>query len=167
MDTAKLPGPVLHHVAGVQGLHGGDRQAMSVAGAEGAGRGHPHILCAPAGHGRDLTPVPVPALHVLGRGRARRPILPTQDTIGAGAGVAPVPDLRVVEGGVTAKTIFETAAVGQSHRGISCSYPFLHIRFDRLSRVVNHSYPSTFVILKCTTCESFDLRVQRKGYQRS
>ena len=96
-DTVKLPGPVLHHVAGVQGLHGGDHQAMSVVGMEGAGRGRPHSLCIPAGHRRDLTPVPVPALHVLGRGRAPCLILPTRGTVGAEAGVGPVLDLRVVE----------------------------------------------------------------------
>ena len=165
-DTVKLPGLALHHVAAVRDLHGDDRQVTSVADTEGADRGRPHILCVPAGHGRDLTPVLVRALRVLGRGRAPCLILPTQGTVGAGAGVAPVLDLRVVEGGATAKTIFETAVVGPSHRGINYSYPFLHTRFDRLSRVVNHSYPSTFVTLKCTTCESFDLRVQRKGYQR-
>ena len=121
VDTVQLPGPVLHHVAGVQGLHGGDHQAMSVVDMEGADRGRPHILCVPVGHGRDLTLVLVPALHVLGRGRAPCLILPTQGTVGAEAGVAPVLDLRVVEGGAIAKTIFETAVVGRSHREISYS----------------------------------------------
>ena len=159
-DTVKLPGLALHHVAAVRDLHGDDRQATSVADTEGAGRGRPHILCVPAGHGPDLTPVLVPALHVLGRGRAPCLILPTRDTAGAGAGVAPVLDLRVMEGGATAKTIFETAVVGPSHQGISCSYCFLRIRFDHLSRAINHSYPSTFVTLKCTTCESFNIHTR-------
>ena len=167
VDTVKLLGLGLHHVAGVQGLHGDDRQATSVPeSTEGADRGRPHTLCVPVGHGRDLTLVPAPALHTLARGRALCLILPIQGTVGAGAGVAPVLDLRVVEGGVTAKMIFETAVVGRSRQGISCSYPFLHIRFDRLSEAINHSHPSTFVILKCTICEPFNPRVQREEYQQ-
>ena len=35
VDTVKLPVLILHHVAGVQGLRGDDRQATSVAGTEG------------------------------------------------------------------------------------------------------------------------------------
>ena len=166
VDTLRLPVLILHHVAGVQGLRGDDRQATSVGGAEGADQGRPYILCVPADHGRSLTPVPVTALHALARGRARCLILPSRGTVGAGAGVAPAPDLRVVEGGATAKTIFETAVVDRSHPGASCFYPFLRLRFDRLSRAVDHSYPSIFKTLKCMICESFNLRVQRKGYRR-
>ena len=167
VDTVKLLGLGLHHVAGVQGLHGDDRQATSVPeSTEGADRGRPHTLCVPVGHGRDLTLVPPPALHTLARGRALCLILPIQGAVGAEAGVAPVPDLRVVEGGVTAKMIFETAVVGRSRQGISCSSPFLHIRFDRLSEAINHSHPSTFVILKCTICEPFNPRAQREEYQQ-
>jgi len=162
VDSVKLLGLVLHHVAGALGLCGDGRQATSVAGTEGADRGRRHILCVPAGHGRDLTRVPVPALHVLVRGRARCLIPPTRGTVGAGAGVAPVHDPRVVEGGATAKTTSETAVVDRSHRGINCSYPFLRIRFDHLSRATSHSYSSTFVTLKCTICKTFNLRVQRK-----
>ena len=121
------------------------------------------ILCVPAGHGRDITPVP--ALDVLGRGRTPYLILPTRGTVGAGAEVAPVLDLRVAEGGATVKMIFETAVVGPSHRGISCSRPFPRVRFDRPSRAIDHSYPSIFVTLKCKICESFNPCVQRKGYR--
>ena len=49
VDIVKLPGLVLHHVAGVQGLRGYDHQATSVADTEAADRGHPFILCVPAG----------------------------------------------------------------------------------------------------------------------
>ena len=35
-DTVELPGLVLRHIAGAQGLNGDDRQATSVAGTEGA-----------------------------------------------------------------------------------------------------------------------------------
>ena len=138
VDTVKLLGLGLHPVAGVQGLHGDDRQATGVPeSTEGADRGRAHTLCVPVSHGRDLTLVPAPALHALARGRALCLILPVQGAVGAEAGVAPVPDLRVVEGGVTAKMIFETAVLGRSRRGISYSlYPFLHIHFDRLRELL-------------------------------
>lgn len=118
VDIVEPLGLVLH-LAGV-GPHADDRQATNVAGTEGAGRGRPRTLCALVGHGRDLTLVPV--LRVLGRGRAPCLTLPTRGTVGAGAGVAPVLDLRVVEGGATAKTISEIAGAGRGRQGISRPY---------------------------------------------
>lgn len=122
VDTVEPLGLVLRLV-GV-GPHVDDHQATNVAGTEGAGRGRPRTLCALVGRGRDLTLVP--ALHVLDRGRAPCLTLPTRGTVGAGAGVVPVLDLRVVEGGATAKTIFEIAGAGRGHQGIS--HPYLSVR---------------------------------------
>jgi len=121
VDIVKTLGLVLHLV-GVPDLHADDRQVMSVAGTEGAERGRLHTLCVLVVQGRDLTLALDPVLHVLARGRAPCLTLPTRGTVGAEAGVAHVLGLRVVEGGVTAQMIFETAVVGRSHRGISYLY---------------------------------------------
>ena len=121
VDIVKTLGLVLH-LAGVPDLHADDRQATSVVGMEGAERDRLHTLCVLAAQGRDLTLALDPVLHVLARGRAPCLTLPTRGTVGAGAGVARVPDPRAVEGGVTAQMIFETAVVGRSHRGTSYLY---------------------------------------------
>lgn len=121
VGIVKSLGLVLH-LAEVAGPHAGGRQATNVEDTEGAGRGRPRTLCVPAGHGRDLTLVPVPVLHVLGRGRAPCPTLLIRGT--AGVGVARVLDQRVVEGEVIAKTTSETAVVGLGHQGSSCLYFF-------------------------------------------
>lgn len=93
VDIVKSLGLVLHYLAGVLDPHADGRRATSVAGTEGAERGRLHTLCAPVAHGRDLTLVPVPALHVLARGRAPCLTLPTRGTVGVGAGVSHVLDL--------------------------------------------------------------------------
>ena len=88
VDIVKALGLVLHRVAGLLDLLAGGRQVMSVEGMEDAERGPLRILYGPVAHERGLTLVHVPALHVLARGRALCPTLPTRDTVGAGAGVA-------------------------------------------------------------------------------
>jgi len=98
VDIVKALGLVLHYVAGLLDLRADGRRVTSVEGTEDAGRGRLHILCVPVVHERDLTlvrvPAPhVPAPHVLARGRVPCLILPTRGTVGAGAGVALVPDL--------------------------------------------------------------------------
>jgi len=154
VDIVKNLGLVLHLV-GVPDLHADDRQATSVAGTEGAERGRLHTLCVLVAQGQDLTLALDPVLHVLARGRAPCLILPTRGTVGAGAGVAHVLGLRVVEGGVIAQMIFETAVVGRSHRRISYLYfplyPFclpcnitcstLHLPASYLQGVCNASPP--------------------------
>ena len=92
-DTVRSRGLVLHCLAGVLCPRADGRRATSVAGTAGAERGRRRTLCVLAVHGRDLTLVLVPALHVLARGRAPCLIPPTRDTVGAGAGVARVLDL--------------------------------------------------------------------------
>jgi hypothetical protein len=121
VDIVKVLGLVLHLV-GVLDPLADDRQATSVAGTEGAERGRLHTLCVLVAQGRDPTLAPVPVLHVLARGRAPCLTLPTRGTVGAGAGVARVLDLRVVGGGVTAQMIFEIAVAGRGHRRISRLY---------------------------------------------
>jgi len=93
VDIVKALGLVLHYVAGLLDLRADGRRVTSVEGTEDAGRGRLHILCVPVVHERDLTLVRVPAPHVLARGRVPCLILPTRGTVGAGAGVALVPDL--------------------------------------------------------------------------
>lgn len=94
----------------------------------------PRTLCVLVGHGRDLTLVPAPTSHVLGRGRA--PALPTWDTVGAGAGAGTVLDLRALEGGATVRTISETAVADRGYQGIS----YLHLS--------SSSAPSNFYELR-------------------
>jgi len=89
VDIAKALGLVLSLV-GVLCHHAGGRRAMSVAGTEDVERGRLHTPCALVAHGRDLTLVPVPALHVLARGRAPCLTLLTRGTVGVGAGAARV-----------------------------------------------------------------------------
>ena len=121
VDIVKALGLVLHLV-GVLDPHADGRQAMSVAGMEGAERGRLHILCVLVAQGRDLTLALVPVLRVLARGRAPCLTLPTRGTVGVGAGVAHVLDLRVMEGGVTVQMIFETAVAGRGHQRTSRLY---------------------------------------------
>lgn len=125
VDIVKLLGLVLH-LAGVLDSHVDGHQATSVAGTEGAEQGRLHTLCVLVAQGRDLTLALVPVLRVLVRGRAPCPTLPTRGTVGVGAGVARVLDLRATEGEVTAQMISETVVVGRGHQRISCLYFPLH-----------------------------------------
>jgi len=88
VDTVQVQGLVLLYVAGLLGLRAGGHQVTSVGATEGVERGRLRILCVPVAHERDL--ILVPALHVLVRGPALSLTLPTQDTVGAGAGVVRV-----------------------------------------------------------------------------
>jgi len=90
VDIVKALGLVLNLLVGVLAHYADGRQAMSVAGLEGVERGRLRTLCALVAHGRDLTLVHVPALHVLARERAPCLTLPTRGTVGVGAGVARV-----------------------------------------------------------------------------
>ena len=90
VGIVKPPGLVHHHLAGVLDPHGDDRQATNVADMDGAERGLPHTLCVLVAHGRDLTLVLVPALHVPVQGRAPCLTPPTRGTVGAGAEAARV-----------------------------------------------------------------------------
>ena len=139
VGIAKHPG-LVHHLAGVPDPHAGGRRATNVEDTEDAERGLPHTLCVLVAHGRDLILVPAPALHVPARGRVPCLTPPTRGTVGAGAGVARVLVLRVVEGGAIAKMIFGTAVAGRGHQGSSCLC-FQYTRFVHFPRVTCSTVP--------------------------
>ena len=159
VDIGKLRGLVLH-LAGVVGSHAGGRRAMNAGDTEGAERGHPRTLYVPVGHGRDLTLALVHALHVLGRGPAPCLTPLTRGTAGVGAGVVRVLDLRVVEGGATAKTISETAAAGRGRRGISCIFQltrFIHLFAGYVHRGLSPCQLFLFILYRLDKMNSLQM----------
>lgn len=93
LDIVKALGLVLHHVAGLLGLHADGHRVTSVEGTGDAERGRLRILYDPVAHERDLILVHAPVPHALARGLAPCLTLPTRDSVGAEAGVVPVLDL--------------------------------------------------------------------------
>jgi hypothetical protein len=152
VDIVRRLGLVLHHPVGVLGFHADGRQATSVAGTEGAERGLLRTLCVLVARERDRTLVLALVLHVPARGRALCRTLPTRDTVEAGAGVAHVLDLLVVEGGATVKMTFGTVAVGPGHPpGVSRFRLYSSsIRFACFPITIRYFfYLNKFVALNC------------------